>query len=546
MKINKTLSLGLVSASAIALLGSFGDTTSANVTTRNINYMLPGDILTLDASMAADVNSIDLLENVDAGLVRWDPKAQVVNDLAKSIEVSKDGLTYNITLRDGLKWSNGDKLTAQDFVYGWQRTIDPKTGSEYAYALAPVANANDIMASKAPVSSLGIKSTDATHLTITLAQPTPYFEKLLTLSAYYPINQKFVEKVGKAYGSSSNTTLYNGPYKFGSKNGWNGSNKSFTIVKNDNFYDAKNVKAPGVTFQVITNPTTAINLYKSGKLDFSSLPTKELIAANKSNKTYKSLPAPRTDSLQYNQSGIVPALSNEKIREAINLATNRKGLIATAAPNFSVLSTVTPTGLDTVPNGQDFSKYAAQPYKYDASKAANLFKEGLKEIGKDSLTLSLEGDEDNVFRKAAVDYLKANLEKDLPGLTINENLVPSKQRMQDAQNGNYEIILTSWGADYNEPSDYLMNYVTGSSLNTSFLSNPDFDKAYKAATTTPDVLDANKRYSDYKDAEAALYKASNINPIDTEAYSLLMNPKLKGISTFNSAMIFDLRHAQIK
>lgn len=544
MKISKALTLGLVSASAVALLATLGDNASAS--SRNVNYMLPGDVLTLDASMAADVNSIDLLENVDAGLVRWNPKAQVVNDLAKLITVSKDGLTYNVTLRSGLKWSNGDNLTAQDFVYGWQRTVDPKTGSEYAYALSALANANDIMASKAPVSSLGIKATDATHLVITLAQPTPYFDKLMTLSAYYPVNQKFVEKVGKAYGSSADNTLYNGPFKFVSKNGWTGSNKTFTIVKNDKFYDAKNVKAPGVTFQVINNPTTAINLYKSGKLDFTSLPTKELIAANKSNKSFKSLPAPRIDALQYNQSGKVPALANEKIRQALNLATNRKGLIATAAPNYSVLSSATATGLDTAPNGQDFGKYAAQPYKYDPSKAASLFKEGLKELGKSSLTLSLEGDADQVFRKAAVDYLKTNLEKDLPGLTINENLVPGKQRMQDAQNGNYEILLTSWGADYNEPSDFLMNYVSGSSMNTSFLSNKDFDKAYTAATTVPDVLDATKRYADYKAAEAALYQASNINPIDTEAYSLLMNPKLKGVSTYNSAMIFDLRHAEIK
>jgi len=243
MNKSKIFAFSAISLSAALLLTACGNSVSKSEdSAQEAKYSFASNILTLDTSMAADVNSIDVLLNVDAGLVRWNPKAQVVNDLAKSIDISKDGKTYNVTLRDGLKWSNGAKLRAADFVYGWQRTVDPKTGSQYAYALTPVANASEIMTGKKPVDTLGIKAESDTKLVITLATPTPYFNKLLTLPAYYPVNEAFVKKMGNKYGTSSDTSLYNGAFKFvKGKNNWTGSNETFSIVKNDQFYDAKNV-----------------------------------------------------------------------------------------------------------------------------------------------------------------------------------------------------------------------------------------------------------------------------------------------------------------
>ena len=547
MKNYKKITISAVALSSLILLAACGKSSTNHAANRAINYSLSDDILTLDSSLAADANSINTLLNVEAGLVRFDKNAQVTNDLAKSITISKDGLTYTVELKPNLKWSNGDKLTAQDFVYGWQRTIDPKTGSEYAQALYPVKNAEAINLGKLPLSDLGIKADGDSKLTITLAQPTPYFEKLMTEQAFYPLNQKFVEKYGKSYGTTSDKTLYDGPYKFAAGNkGWTGTNKDFSLVKNPEFYDAKAVKSDGVNDQVITNTTTAAQLFKQGKLDVATLDTPELVKANQSNKAFKILPAPRIDELEFNQSGKVKALTNEKIREAINLATNRQELLTTAAPYFTIAKTATPSGLDQAPNGEDFAKYAAQNYTFDAKKAAQLFKAGLKEEGLSNLTLNLEGDSDDAFHKAAVDYLKGSLQSTLPDLMINEVLVPKAQREKDAQNGNFQIILSSWGADYNEPSDFLTNFTTNSPMNDGKFSNPAFDKAMQAATSTPDITQPTKLYADYKAAENALYSASNIDPLDTEAKPILINPDLTGVSEVNSGMIYDLRNAEIK
>ena len=540
---------GIASATALILLaacGNSGASKNASSVTRDINYSWSSDLLTLDSSLASDATAINTLLNVESGLVRTDKNGNPANDLAKSIEVSKDGLTYNVTLRSGLKWSNGEALTAKDFVYGWQRTVDPKTQSEYASSLYPLKNAEQINLGKAPVSTLGVKAVSDTKLVITLDHPTPYFLKLLSLQCYYPLNEKFVEKYGKSYGTTSGKTLYSGPFKFatGSK-AWTGSNKSFALVKNPDYYNAKKVKAKGISYQVINNTTTAAKLFKEGKLDIASLDTPELVSAYKDSKEYTILPAARDDLLEFNQSGKVPALSNLKIRQALSLAFNRKALLDTAAPYYTVLNTATPAGLDKAPNGQDFAKYAAQPYTYDAKKAKTLFEEGLKELGKKSLTLTIEGDSDVPYHKTALDFLKQNWQKELPGLTIEEKLVPKAQRLQDGQNNNFEIIWSSWGADYNEPSDFLMNYATGNALNDGRFSNAAFDKAWKAATTTPDITNPKKLYADYKAAEQALYDQANIFPVDTEAKPVLFNANLKGVSKLNSGSIWDLSQAYL-
>lgn len=144
----------------------------------------------LDTTILTDQYSYDVAGNVEEGLTRVDSKGNAALALAKSIDVSKDGLTYTVTLKDNLKWSNGDKLTAKDFVYSWKRAVDPKTGSEYAYLMGAVSGANDIISGKSSLDTLGIKAESDTEFTVTLAQPTPYFKFLLSEPVYYPLDQK--------------------------------------------------------------------------------------------------------------------------------------------------------------------------------------------------------------------------------------------------------------------------------------------------------------------------------------------------------------------
>lgn len=167
-----------------------------------LKFSFPTEIQTLDISKNTDTYSGTVIGNTGSNLLRVNAKGKAVPELAKSVKVSKDGLTYTATLRSGLKWSDGSKLTAKDFVYSWQRIVNPKTASQYAYLTSGVKNADDIVAGKTKVSELGVTS-KGNVITFKLERPIPQFKYLLTFANFMPQKQSFVEKQGKKYGTRS-------------------------------------------------------------------------------------------------------------------------------------------------------------------------------------------------------------------------------------------------------------------------------------------------------------------------------------------------------
>jgi oligopeptide transport system substrate-binding protein len=539
----KKITLTTTALTAALLLTACGNSAAS----KNIQFGLTADISTLDSTMATDSNSWELIGSTQQGLMKATKNNSTTNALAQNISVSKDGLTYTITLKPNLKWSNGDPLTAQNFVYAWQRANDPKIGAEYAYLFAGVVkNASQIQAGKLPVATLGIKATSSNQLIITLEKPVPYFNYLLTMPVTFPLDQNFVEKEGKNYGTSSANTVYSGAYKFTQGNqAWTGTNKNYSIVKNPNFYDKNSVKSKEIDFQSISNPNTAAELYKQGKLDFAIINTNDLEKANKKDHGYTVITPAETSYIEYNQTGTNKALSNQNIREAINLATNRTMITNQFSPSSKTASSIAPQGFSETTTGQDFGKYVSQAYSYNPEKAKALFDEGLKEIGKKSVSLTLESSSDSSFSTEALPYLQTSLQKNLPGLTVNEKLVPSQQLWKDLPAHNFDMALTDWIADYSEPTTFYQLFQSGSSSNEGGFSNSAFDKAYNAATTT-DVLNPKARELDYKAAETALFNQSNINPISYGSLPALINPKLTNLGINPSGIPYDLTSAYFK
>lgn len=536
-----------IGAAAVVVVG--GGTRAAglwggdkNSSKDTLNFSLPTDIQTLDISKNTDQYSNQIIGNTGANLLRVDKKGKLAPELAKSVKASKDGLTYTATLRDNLKWSDGSKLTAQDFVYSWQRIVNPKTASQYAYLATGVKNADDIMKGKADVKTLGVTA-KGNVITFQLDHPMPQFEYLLSFSNFMPQKESFVDKQGKSYGTTSDKQIYSGPYKFA---GWNGTNGSFKLVKNDNYWDKDAVKTKTVNYQVIQKPETAVQMYKQGKLDEADLLTTDLYQANKNQKGIVKVPEARTDYIEYNQTGKNKFLSNDKIREALNLATNRDELVKEVTGGVSTAATaLVPAGLAKTASGEDLAKYVAPGYTYDKSKAAELFKEGLKELGTDKATLTIEAASDAPVNKTMVDYLQGSWQKALPGLTVNEKFVPFKQRLQDAQTQNFEVLLTAWGGDYPEGSTFYDLFKNGGSYNDGQFTNDAYTAAVNKAETT-DALNQAGRDQDYKDAESALFKNSNYNPLVSKAHYSLQNSNVKDVIHSTTGLIEDFKYAYRK
>lgn len=539
----KRIGLGAITLfSAASLAACGGSSSSSSSSSDEINWYTPTEISTLDISKVTDAYSSIAIGNSGSNLLRRDEDGDLQPDLAEKVEVSDDGLTYTATLRDNLKWSDGSDLTAEDFVYTWQRIVDPSTASEYAYLVsdAHVLNADEVIAGTKGVDELGVKA-DGNKVIFTLSSPSPQFMSLLSFANFMPQSKEFVEKTGDDYATTSEKALYSGPYTV---EDWNGTSGTFTLVKNKYYWDADNVKTKKVNVQTVKKADTAVQMYKDGELDTASISgTDAIYNANKNRDDVVDVPEATTAYMVYNESGSTEALTNTKIRQALNLATDREGIVKAAIDTGStVANALAPTVLETLPDGTDLSKYVAADYSYDEKEAAKLFKEGLAELGTDSVTLTITADSDSPVAKATVDYIKQTWEDALPGLTVEEKLVTFKQRLQDSKNQNFDIVMTLWTGDYPEGSTFYGLFTSTSSYNYGKISDATYDAAYQKALTT-DALDPAAAAEDYKTAEAELYNNAHYNPLYFRSTKSLQNPSIKGLVRNSTGLQVDFTYA---
>ncbi|MBF7058976.1 peptide ABC transporter substrate-binding protein [Weissella confusa] len=540
---NKLLKTSALLSTALILGSTVAPLTADAAKYKTINWTEGADLGTMDPSKSTAAVDFDALQATGDGLYRNDKSGKPALALAESVEKSEDGLSLTFKLRSGLQWANGDALTAHDFVYGWQRTNDPKTASQYAYLFSGIKNADAIQSGEnTDLSSLGVTAVDDTTLEVQLEKPMPQLESVLTMAPFYPQNQKFVEKVGKKYGTAAKYTLASGPYIL---KDWTGSNNKYSLVKNSKYYDAAVVKTPKVVVQTIKDQNTGYNLYKSGKVDFTNL-SPDQVKDSKKNKAYKVIPQASTFYMEFNQKK-VKALANEKIRQAISYSIDRKTLsdkilTGTATP----ATTFTSTKLAVDPNtNEDFAKAAEVKgaIAYDKTKAKKLFKEGMKEAGVKKLTLQMVTDDTDGAKRTA-QFLQSQMEK-LDGLKIDIKTVPFKQRLALSQEKKFDLVITAWGADYGDPSTFLDLYTKDSSFNNGSWDNAQYNELMQAAKTT-DVNDDKKRYDDYKQAEQIIDKEVGVAPLYYRSYATLFRTSVKGVVMNPAGAPYDWKWAYKK
>ena len=222
MKRIKAIITGIFISLTAILLVACGKSTGEN-SKQVLNLSTTGPLDTIDISKSTGYGQTG---NVFESFYRLGKDGKVTPGLAKSGQVSQDGKTWTFTLRDA-KWSNGDKITAQDFVYSWKRTIDPKTASPYAYLFYDVKNAQAINEGKMSADKLGIKAEGDNKVVITLDRPISYFKVLMTYPLFGPQSEKVVQKYGKKYGTNSKYMVYSGPFKV---KDWNGTSDKWSFV----------------------------------------------------------------------------------------------------------------------------------------------------------------------------------------------------------------------------------------------------------------------------------------------------------------------------
>lgn len=504
---------------------------SAQAGTSDLNVMLETPVESLDPQQATDGTSFEVIADYTDGLMQMDADGKSVPAIAESYDVSTDGLTYTFHLRKDAKWSNGDPVTAADFVFGWQRAVDPSVASEYAYMLSDIGqvkNAAEIIAGKKDKAELGVKAVDDTTLEVDLVAPVSYFASLMYFPTFYPVNQKFFETCADTYGTSPETTLSDGAFVLDS---YEPAATQFHLTKNADYYDAQRVKLAGLNYQVIQDSQQALMSYQTGTLDMT-LVNGEQVDQVKDDPAFKAVGA---GYLWYVSPNIakVPELANQNIRMALTMAIDRASIATGVLKDGSTPTfTAVPPQFATGPDGSDFSadqtKFA-DVCAFDAAKAADYWKKGLQELGKTSISLDMTVDADDAPQKVA-QVLKEEWEQELPGLTVNLVIEPKKQRVQDLQDGNFQLGLTRWGPDYADPMTYLGMWVTDNSNNYGLWSNKDYDDMIAECTTGDLAMDAQGRWTKLFDAEKLVMDNAVIFPIYTQCNAEMVSTKVTGVA----------------
>lgn len=525
----------IVAGGFLAGCSSSSKTESKNQT---LSWMTNAEIQTMDPSKMIDTTSSEQAINTMEGLNRLGKNGKIIPGIAKKSIQSKDGLTWTFILRHNAKWSNGDPVTAKDFVYSLQRTLNPKTGSQQQMEWGNIVNASDIALGKKSPSELGVEAKGDYRLIVHLTAPVPYF-KALTASNWHPQDEKAVKKWGKKYGTASQYMVYNGPFI---QKGWTGSNLSWKLVKNQNYWDKKDVKLKQINFSVIKTPSTDYNMYQANKLDGALLDTqgsKEL----KDQTGYHIFKLDRTEYLDFN----IPKsklFSNTNFRRAISLAINRKELAkTTGAGNVPAQNY---TGPNEAVNGVNFVKFVTKKNRnkfteYDRALARKLMNEALTQTKLEKASFTLLGDDDDTSKKVT-EFIQSTL-KDCFGnrISVNVQNLPKMSRIKRLKSGNYEACFSGMSSDYLDPNSMLSQLTSDASYNDAHWENKEYDHLISASQKEKN---SNQRLQLLARAQNILNNEQGIVPLFYDGQAWMVKPKVKNL-TFTGTY-FDFKNTEIK
>ena len=533
MKTGKTVKVLLAFTTAAGMLAGCGSKTD----TDTFRFANDTDIVGMDSTVVDDAMSFNAITAITDGLTTVDVKGNTIPGIAKSWDVSNNGLTYTFHLRDA-KWANGDKVTAQDFVYSWHRII--KNAGNYAYMLgsegASIKNADSLInlgtaATDEQLNTLGIKATDDKTVVVDLEKNVPYFVGLMSFPCYFPQNQKFVEKCGKNYATKPEYILGNGAYKMTK---WIKGNKA-TFTKNDKYYDAKSVKTKNIEMYLVQDPKTAAQNFDNGKVDYATI-NSTLVDKYKGKDTFKTI---REGYLAYLICNFkADTTANKNLRHALSYAINRKDLCDNILKDGSQPATgFVPAQLCKSPSGKDFREESGKYVDYDVKKAQEYLDAAKKELGTDTITVDLLYGTDESPMDTFAEYLQGSFTK-LKGLKVNMVATVKKDRIYNREaSGNFQIACTRWAPDYADPTTFLNVLASSNSNNYGKWENAQYNSLLKQAQNETDV---NKRWNELLEAEKVMMDDMPNIPVVQTGTAALQAKNVKGLvhNTVSTPYVF--------
>lgn len=489
----------------LCLLVSFPAMAAKN----EFNMRIHSEPPTLDWNLATDYVSITVLNNLMEGLAWYDGKLNPKPNMA-TWTVSPDGKTYTYKLKSGLLWSDGAPLTAQHFWDSWERALNPKTASEYAYFLFDVMGAKEYNEGKLKDSSkLGIKVVDAQTFVVTLNKRAAYFATIPTFTVTFPIRKELIEKYGKNW-TDAGKMVVTGPFQLSE---WKHDSK-ITMVPNPHYFGGK-AKLEKITAYVVNEDTTAINMFESGKLHYvSRLPALE-IDRLKNNPAYKNSPYLR--GYYYGFNITKPPFNDVRVRRAFAHAIDRTQITSLLKGGQIPTTSWVPKGM--------LGYEPSIGLKFDVKKAKELLAEAGYPDGKGfpSITFMFDTRDDN---KLIAERLQAMWKKNL-GIDLRVQNEDWKVYLSRLRSDAPPMYRLGWGADYPDPDNFLNLFTSYSGNNYTRWKNKDYDALIEKAASEATPA---KRVAIYKKAQQLLTEEDTvIIPLFIDAINVLISPQAKNV-----------------
>ena len=519
---------------AIALVGCGGGSKSAKkVSGKILTIEMGPEVESIDPALNTTNDGANYLTYLFDNLLRTDKDGKVVPSLAQKYEVSDDGLTWTFHLRDGLKWSDGSDFTANDFVYSWQRMVDPDVAAPYAETVLGMVEGYDEAIGKPDengnqtttpdITKLRVEAPDDKTFVVHMSHPTPYFDKLATFAALSPVKKDVVEAKPDGWTLDPKTYISTGPFKLAE---WK-SGSYLMLEKNENYWNKDAVKLDGIKCLLMEDQNAAFSAYEAGDaLMIKDIPTQEITTLQK-RPDYRLDPQIGTYFIDLNNT--LDEFKDAKVRQALSLALDRKYISETiTAGTYTPAKGFVPQGVSDW-DGSSWHDHLTDPsvyinvddYQGNLAKAKELLKEAGHENGAGLPTI-VYSTNDQSYHKKIAEYLQ-QVWGEL-GVKVEVNIVEWKSFTPQRRSGNYQAARDGWVMDYNDPSNILQLTSTGNGNNSSKYSNPEYDALLEKAANE---ADPQTRFGYFHQAEEMLMRDMGVTPLLYYNEMYLQSDKIK-------------------
>lgn len=493
---------------------------AVDVSSRTLTLVLEQDPPQLDSTRSTDSVSIRVLGHVKEGLTRYDERNQLTGGVAERWEVREDGATF--WLRRDARWSDGEPVTAHDFVYAWRRVQDPATTSEYAFIMYGIENAEAVNTGQLPPESLGIRAADDHVLEVSFERPIPFFARLTAFAVFLPVREDFAATRGDRYGSSAADMLYNGPFVISR---WSRGAR-LTLDRNPHYWESNAIWLNRIDFGYITADTRAeLNLFRDGKVAMATLDSETMHNALQQRWRihrfddgvlfyvgFNHRPDRLTRNLNLRKAFDLTFDPNEFVNRIIATPGNRAGI------------SLFPAWMQGAENRLR-EEVPPRPSELDLERARHHLELAREELGLTAFPpiVLLTGDSPTANKQA--EYLQSMWGQAL-GLDIRVDVQIFRQRLAKMTAGDYDLVLAGWGPDYNDPLTFGDLFASWNLNNRGRYASDELDHWVRRAQ---DELDPRLRVQAFGEIQRIVAEDVVVIPTYERARLYVMHPRLRGV-----------------